>query len=107
MIIERRTGLKRWVDIASRFCITVALLFAIMAFLVRWAINANALGARDMGLALHFSWLHAAALVGSLYAAPALVLLAAASLFFDKWSTLRFVAAAALVAAPLAVLTWA
>lgn len=102
----RQSTSRRWLEIASRFSVTVALLFAITAFVARWAINANALGARDMGLALHFSWLHAAALVGSLYAVPALGLLAAASLFVDKWSTLRFVAAAALVAAPLAVLSW-
>jgi hypothetical protein len=50
-------------------------LIAAMALFLHWAINADALGARQMGLSLSLAWTSAAMLVGSLYAAPFLAAL--------------------------------
>lgn len=63
-----------------------------------WAVNAKHLGTHDMGLALFFSYVAAAALVGSLYAAPALAFLVARRCLSSGAPALGF--------SPLAVVMW-
>jgi hypothetical protein len=72
----------------------------------QWGVNAGILGARDMGLALSLAWVAAIALIASLYATPVLVALGLLSLIFQRHAGLRFLAAGAVTALPLAVLTW-
>lgn len=89
-----------WFSLLSAVLSALAILFSL------WAVNAKHLGIHDMGLALFFSYVAAAALVGSLYAAPALVLLGGASLLFQRRAGLRFLAAGVVCAVPLAVVMW-
>jgi hypothetical protein len=90
---------------ASWACLALALLAALAALLGQWAINAQSLGARDAGLALSLSFLVGALLIASLYAAPVLALLGLAALFLHRRAGLRLLAAGALVALPLALLS--
>jgi hypothetical protein len=83
-----------------------AVLTAVTALFCQWSVNAESLGARDLGLALHLASIGAIALVGSLYAAPLLVTLGFLSLFFQRRAGFRFLAAGAVTALPLVVLTW-
>jgi hypothetical protein len=83
-----------------------AVLTALTALFCQWGVNAESLGARDMGLALHLASVAAIALVGSLYAAPVLAALGFLSLFLQRRIGFRFLAAGAVTALPLAVLTW-
>lgn len=69
----------------------------------QWAVNG--LGARDMGLALFFAYLAALTGIGTLYAAPVLTLAGIAALFVQRRAGLRFLAAGAVCAIPIAVLT--
>ena len=59
-----------------------------------------------MGIALFFSFLAALTGVATLYAAPALTLLGLITLFFQRGSGLRFLAAGAVCGIPLAVLAY-
>jgi hypothetical protein len=92
-----------WVSWLS---LAVAVLTAVTALFCQWAVNAESFGARDMGLALYFSIVGAVALVGSFYAIPVLVVLGVLSLFFQRRVGLRFLAAGAVTALPLVVLSW-
>ena len=92
-----------WVSWLS---LAVAVLTAATALFCRWGVNAGSFGARDMGLALYFSIVGAVALVGSFYAAPVLVVLGISSLFLQRRVGFRFLAAGAVIALPIAVLTW-
>jgi hypothetical protein len=58
-----------------------------------------------MGLALNFAIVGAVVLVGSFYAVPVLVVLGVSSLFLQRRVGLRFLAAGAVTALPLVVLT--
>ena len=89
-----------WLSLAA------AVLTAATALFCQWGINAESFGARDMGLALYFSIAGAVALVGSYYAVPVLVVLGVLSLFLQRRVGLRFLAAGAVPALPLAVLMW-
>ncbi len=92
-----------WVSWLS---LAVAVLTAATALFCQWAVKAESFGARDMGLALYFSIVGAVALVGSFYAVPVLVALGVLSLFLQRRVGFRFLAAGAVTALPLAVLTW-
>lgn len=95
---SRRLARLSWAGLA------VAILFAAGALFSHWAINAEAFGARDMGLALALSYLEAFALAGSLYATPAVTLLGMVAYFFDRPSGLRLLAAAVVLSAPFTIL---
>jgi hypothetical protein len=95
-----------WVSWLS---LAVAVLTAATALFCQWGVNAESFGARDMGLALYFSIVGAVALVGSFYAVPVFVVLGVLSLFLQNLQRrvgFRFLAAGAVTALPLAVLTW-
>ena len=82
------------------------MLAALTALFCQWAVDAESLGARDMGLGLFLAWTGAAALVGSLYAAPFLAAVGLLSLLIQRRTGRRFLLAAAVTALPLALLTW-
>jgi hypothetical protein len=86
--------------------LTLAVLTAATVLFCQWGINAESFGARDMGVALSFSFVVAMASVGALYAVPVLLVLGVLSLFFQRRAGLTFLAAGAVTALPLAVLTW-
>lgn len=90
---------------ASWVCLAAAVPAAAFALFAPWAINAESLGARDAGLALGLSFASAFTLIGLLYAAPALALAGIASLRADRDAALRLLAAAAVCALPLAVIS--
>jgi hypothetical protein len=77
-----------------------------MALFCHWGVNAQSLGARDAGLALSMAFVGAAALIGSTYAVPVFGVAGLVSLFFQRRAALRFLAAGAVSAAPLALLAW-
>jgi hypothetical protein len=89
-----------WLSLGGAVFITVTALFC------RWALNAPGLGAHDPGLAIMFAFVVAFALIGSTYAVPILAVLGALSFSFQRAAALRFLAASAASALPLAVLTW-
>ena len=86
--------------------LTLAVLTAATVLFYRGGINAESFGARDMGVALGFAFVVAVASVGALYAVPVLVVLGPFSLFLQRRVGFTFLAAAAVTALPLAVLTW-
>lgn len=90
---------------ASWLSLVVAVLTAATALFSQWGVNAESFGARDMGLALNFAIVGAVVLVGSFYAVPVLVVLGVLSLFLQRRVGLRFLAAGAVTALPLVVLT--
>jgi hypothetical protein len=92
-----------WVSWLS---LVVAVLTAATALFCQWGVNAKSFGARDVGLALYFSIVSAVALVGSFYAVPVLVVLGVLSLFLQRRAGFRFLAAGAVTALPLVLLTW-
>jgi hypothetical protein len=99
-LMARILGWVSWASLAG------AVLAALTALFCLWAVNAESLGARDMGLGLFLAWASAAALVGSLYAAPFLAAVGLLSLLIQRRTGLRFLLAAAVTALPLALLTW-
>jgi len=92
-----------WVSWLS---LTLAVLTAATVLFCQWGINAESFGARDMGVALNFAIVVAVASVGALYAVPVLVVLGVLSLFLQRRVGFTFLAAGAVTALPLAVLTW-
>ena len=92
-----------WVSWLS---LVVAVLTAATTLFCHWGVNAGPFGARDMGLALFFSIVGAVALVSSFYAVPVLVVLGVLSLFLQRRAGFRFLAAGAITALPLVLLTW-
>ena len=90
----------------SWLSLTLAVLTAATVLFCHWAVNAESFGARDMGVALGFAFVFAGASIGALYAVPVLVVLGLFSLFFQRRVGFTFLAAGAVTALPLAVLTW-
>ena len=91
-----------WLSWAS---LALAVVLAIAALLSQWAINAEAFGVRDAGLALYLSFVVALALLAALYAAPVAVAVGIVGLlFFERRTGLRFVAAGAVAGLPFALL---
>ncbi len=89
--------------LASWLALGIALAAAATALFSHWAVNG--LGTTDLGLALFFAMLGAASAIATLYAAPVLTLAGVATVFFERRSGLRFLAAGAVCGLPLAVLT--
>ena len=92
-----------WVSWLS---LAVAALMAVTALFCQWGVNAESIGAHDAGLALYFAFVVAVILVGSTYAVPVLVVLGVLSLFLQRRVGFRFLAAGAVTALPLVVLSW-
>lgn len=90
----------------SGLCLGAAALAAVAAILGRWAINAEAWGAHDPGLALFLAFASSFALLGATWAAPVLVLAGALARRVDRRSGWRLLAAGILCAVPLAVYSW-
>lgn len=97
------TRVLAWVGWLS---LTLAVLTAATVLFCQWGINAESIGARDMGMAMNFAIVVAVASVGALYAVPVLVVLGVFLLFFQRRAGITFLAAGAVTALPLAVLTW-
>jgi hypothetical protein len=97
------TRVLAWVSWLS---LAIAVLTAVTALFCQWGINAESMGARDAGLALYFAFVVAVALAGSIYAVPVFVIMGVLSLFLQRRAGFRFLAAGAVAAVPLAVLTW-
>jgi hypothetical protein len=90
----------------SWLCLGSAILIATLALLCQWGVNAESLGARDTGVAIFLAFVGAATLVASIYAAPVLGVLGVLSFAYQRPAAVRFLAAAAACALPIAVLTW-
>ena len=89
----------------SRFTFFLSLLNSVAALLSHWAINAQGLGAQDLGLALFLAIGGSSSLVASFYAVPVLVLLAGATALAHRPAALWFLAAAGVSCIPLAILS--
>ncbi len=76
-----------------------------VALVSRWGVNAEALGAHHLGLAIFLAFGGAASMVISMYAAPFLVLLAGFVALTHRPAALWLLAAAAVSATPLAVVS--
>ena len=96
----------RFLERLSWLSLGGAVLTAVTALFCPWGVNAESLGAHDAGVALSFSWIGAVVLVGSFCAVPVLTALGVVSLFLHRRTGFRFLAAGAVTALPLAVLTW-
>ncbi len=96
----------RYVAWSSWSLLALAVLAAATALISHWGVNAQWLGARDLGLAILLAYVAATALIGSTFAAPVLALFGLVSLYFDRRSASRFLAAAIVSALPILVLTW-
>jgi hypothetical protein len=90
----------------SWLSVPVAILMAATALVCQYGINAGALGAHNLGLAILFADGLAFALVGTFYAVPVLLVLGVISLFFLRHVGYKFLAAAAICASTLAVVSW-
>jgi hypothetical protein len=86
-----------WLSVAA------AILTAAIALFSQYAVRSESLGAHNLGTAIDSSFVLAVALVGSLYAVPALVVIGAIAWFFQRQSGYRFFAAAAICVLPLVV----
>ena len=82
------------------------MLAAVLTILARAAVNAEKLGAHDFGLALFLSTWGGVGLVLLTRGAPILAIAGVATLFFEKKSGLRFIAAGLVSLIPLAVFSW-
>src|SRR4051812_42248720 len=80
---------------ASSLSLVAALAIALAGFFCHWAVNGESFGAHDLGWAISLAFVSAIAFTGSMYAAPALALLAAVSFPFQRRAALRFLLAAA------------
>jgi hypothetical protein len=90
----------------SRVAFALAALNSAWAVLSRWAVNAPAVGARDLGLALFFAFGTGVSLVVSFYAAPLFAAIAGgAALAKHQRAALWFAAAAGASCVPFVVLS--
>lgn len=89
---------------SSWFALGASVLTTVAAFLAHLGVNAESLGAHDAGLALSLAFVSGFALIGSMYAAPALTLSGLGSMFLHRDAGLRFPAAAVIISIPLVAL---
>jgi hypothetical protein len=94
-----------FLSVLSHLCLAAALFTAALALLGHWAINAEALGAQDFGIALFSTIVSAIALYGATWAAPVLLLAGAIGLRFERAAGLRLLTAGGLCLLPLGVLS--
>lgn len=103
--IRRSQRFAHVLSAGSWIAVGAAAATAATAVFCRWGVNADALGAHDMGMALFLSWLGGAALIVCLYSAPLLLALAAAALILrSRSAAARFLAAGAVAVLPLLLL---
>jgi hypothetical protein len=95
---------QRVLVILSWWCAAAATFLAAYGLFALWAVNAEPLGKRDMGLGLFFAFSGAYALVACLWIAPTFAVLALASWLTRVGSALACLAAAAASALPLLIL---
>lgn len=98
--------MKKALAAASWICLVLAGLTALVALAAHWAVNAESLGARDLGVAISAVFLNTVATIGAMWAAPVLVVAGAIALRADRGSGLRLVAAGAVCAIPLSFYAW-
>ncbi len=89
----------------SWFMLGIAVLASLAGLFSVWAVNAEALGAHNFGLAIFLSIAGAFAMTGSTYAVPALALVGILLLFVHRDAGLRLLAAAVASSIPMVVLT--
>lgn len=104
--VVRASFAARVISWASWLSLGGAILIAAVALFSQWAVNAESLGARDAGVAIYFSFVGAATVIGSTYAAPLFGVLGVITFAFQRPAAVRFLAAGAACALPIAVLTW-
>jgi hypothetical protein len=98
--------MKKGLVVASWLCLVAALLALAFVLFAIWAVNADALGGKDLGLALALGMFNWGILVGSVGAIPVLVVAAAFTLRIHARSGWRFLAASAVCAVSLAAYAW-
>jgi hypothetical protein len=96
----------KWLDAASWSCLGIAAIVAIVAVAGHWAINAEAFGAHDMGLALNLAFASSLALIGAMWVAPVLFIAGAVALRADRRAGRRLLLAAGVLAVPIVVSMW-
>lgn len=104
--VVRASSAARIISWASWLSLGGAISIAAVALFCQWGLNAESLGAHDTGAALFFAFAGAATLIGSTYAAPLLGVLGVLTFAFQRPAAIRFLAAGAACALPIAVLTW-
>lgn len=90
----------------SRICLWVAFVMALATVSGRWAVNAEAFGARDLGLAVFLSFGTAATFVVLTGCAPILLLAGGLTWRFHALSARRFLLAGIVSGIPFIVQTW-
>ncbi|MGM0553777.1 MAG: hypothetical protein ACQETK_08270 [Pseudomonadota bacterium] len=99
-------AIKRTLHIASWVCLTASGLAAVTALIGRWAVNAEAFGAHDLGLAVFLAFISSVAFIAATWSAPVFVLAGLVAQRVNQQSGLRLIIAGALSVVPLAGYTW-
>jgi hypothetical protein len=95
-----------WLHAVSWLCLGIAVVVAIVAIAGHWAINAEAFGAHDMGLALSLAFASSLPLIGAMWAAPVLLIVGVVALRDHRRVGWRLLLAAGLLAAPMVASMW-
>lgn len=90
----------------SWLCLGIATLLTSVAVAGHWAINAEAFGAHDLGLALTLAFASSLALIGTAWAAPVFVMVGILILRVHRQSAWRILLAAVILAVPILVSLW-
>lgn len=95
----------RFLDWLSWLILGVAVLASVAGLFSVWAVNAESLGAHDLGLAILLSFSGAISIAASTYAVPVLAFVGIPLLFVRRDAGLRLLAAGVACSIPMAVLT--
>lgn len=110
MTLAEETGednkATRMVRGISRVCVAATLAAALFFLFAHWAVNAEGLGARDLGLAAFFSFTSAFAFVLTLWSVPFLLLAGGLTWRFHAPAARGFLLAGAFACIPFSVRTW-
>lgn len=98
--------MNKGLTIASWICLGAAALLVVTALVSRWAINAEAFGAHDLGLAVFLAFLSSVTVIAATWSSPALLLAGLLGHRVNKRAGTRLLAAGVLNAVPLAWYTW-
>lgn len=98
--------MKRALGIGSWICLTASALFTVTALIGRWAVNAEGIGAHDLGLAVFLAFISSIAFIAAMWSAPIFVIAGLVAQRMDKFSGLRLIAAGALSVMLLVGYTW-